>query len=218
MRKDSKLWRMDVETALTIIHSLGNASKMPCYCYSISAHTCKRGRKLAKIPNTVCSKCYAVRGNFARPTIQKHLDLRQEAMKHPLWADAMIVVLNHFEYSGYFRWFASGDLQSLQDLINICKIARGTPHIRHWLPTHEVSILGEFKRLGLTYPRNLVVRLSADFIEQKPSKGLMKKLGVLGGAVSKKKWNCPASSQNHTCGQCRECWHRSTPVVTYKYH
>jgi ribosomal protein L40E len=209
---------MTLEEALKIIHSLGEATKMPCYTYSISAWNCHRGSKLRKIPGSVCNKCYAIRGNFARPTVQRVMNARQEAMDHPLWVPAMVIVLNAWETSGYFRWFASGDLQGLGVLLKICAVARQTPHIRHWLPTHEVGILGAFKRAGFTYPKNLVVRLSSDMIEAKPSKSVMKNLGVLGGAVSKVKWNCPAPKQENMCQQCRKCWYKDVSVVTYKYH
>lgn len=209
---------LTLATAKQIIHSLGVATKMPCYTYSISARYCKRGRKLRKIPGSVCSKCYALRGNFARPTIQEGLDARMDAMQHPLWAEAMAIVLTYEEHSGFFRWFSSGDLQSLDDLLKICRVARLTPHIKHWLPTHEIGILNAFKRAGFSYPNNLVVRLSADLIEQKPNPNTLKRLGVLGGAVSKTNFTCPAYTQNNMCVACRKCWNKNVKIVTYKYH
>jgi len=209
---------MDLETALQIIHSLGYATKMPCYTYSTSAYDCNRGSKLRLVPGSVCNKCYARRGNFARPTIQAGLKARASAMDHPQWCEAMGIVLTCEEHSGHFRWYSSGDMRNLGDLLKICDVAKRTPHIRHWLPTHEIGILAAFKRAGFVYPSNLVVRLSADMIEQKPSGAMLERLGVLGGAVSKKRWNCPASTQDNNCGTCRKCWLKSVRVVTYKYH
>jgi len=209
---------MTLDEAKAIIHSLGYASKMPCRVWSTSAYHCQRGSKLHDVPGSVCNKCYAKRGNFARPTIQAGLIAREKAMEHPQWCEAMALVLTVEEQSGYFRWYASGDIQSLDDLLKICDVAKRTPHIKHWLPTHEVSILSEFKRKGYQYPPNLVVRLSADMIEQKPNRNLMQRLGVLGGAVSKRKYNCPAPSHFNMCVECRKCWQKSVRVVTYKYH
>lgn len=206
------------DAALAIIHSLSEVSKMPCYSYSTDARHCHRGGKLQKVPGSVCNKCYALRGNFVRPTVRFHLNAREEAMNHPHWVPAMVLVLQVKEQSGFFRWFASGDLRNLGDLLKICAVAKQTPHIRHWLPTHEVGILSAFKRAGFTYPKNLVVRLSADMIDQKPSRALMARLGVLGGAVSKRKWSCPAYTTFGQCCSCRKCWQKSVPVVTYKYH
>ena len=204
--------------ALNIIHSLAEASKMPCFTYSLSALKCKRGGLLQKVPGSVCHKCYALRGNFIRPKVQAVMLAREQAMRHPQWAEAMVIVLKAKEHSGYFRWYSSGDLRSLKDLVNICKVAEGTPKIRHWLPTKEINILAQFKKAGLKFPKNLLIRLSADMLEAKPSRNIMKNLGVLGSAVSKTNYNCPASSQDNECCECRLCWQKRTAIVTYKYH
>lgn len=209
---------MTFEDALKVIHSLGYATKMPCYTYSISAWDCNRGGKLRDIPNSVCHKCYAIRGNFARPNIQKGLNARREAIDNPLWAEAMIVVLMTKEHSGHFRWFSSGDLQSLGMLLKICKVVNGTPHIKHWLPTREVNILRAFKRAGFTFPDNLTVRVSADLLETAPPATMLKKLGVVGSSVSKTHSTCPASQTNNHCTQCRACWDKNIPLITYPYH
>lgn len=209
---------MTYEQAIEIIHSLGFASKMPCHTYSISARNCHRGGMLRQVEGSVCSKCYAMRGNFARPTIQEGLNKRQEAMQHPKWTEAMALVLTYKEHSGHFRWFSSGDLQSLADLIKICDVCRRTPHIKHWLPTHEVGILGAFKRAGFTYPTNLTVRLSGDMINKEPPKALLKNLGVVGGAVNTHTYSCPSSKQDNECRTCRKCWDKRVKMVTYKKH
>ena len=43
---------------------LSKPSKMPGYGYSLPAHACLTGSKLAQIPGTPCHKCYAMRGNY----------------------------------------------------------------------------------------------------------------------------------------------------------
>lgn len=209
---------MNLNEALAITSKLGTATKMPCYTYSISNKSCNRGSKLRKIPGSICSKCYASRGNFQRPKIQRCLNLREQAMKHPLWKEAMVQVLTNLEHSGHFRWFSSGDIQGFKNLLDICFIAKNTPHIKHWLPTHEIGLLASFKRAGFTYPSNLVVRLCSDRIEQKPSLHVLKNLGVLGCAVSKTKYNCVAPKQENKCQTCRKCWSKRSKIVTYKYH
>jgi hypothetical protein len=209
---------MNLANALEITGRLSSASKMPCYAWSISALSCKRGSKLHKIPGTVCSKCYARRGNFARPIIQKSLDIKLQKLNHPQWVEAMAVVLTAMETTGYFRWFASGDLQSLEHLLQICEVAKKTPHIRHWLPTHEIGVLKAFQRAGHQYPANLIVRLSADLIDKPLSRKLLKSLNVFGGQVSKTKYNCPAPHQENACQTCRRCWQKKHVTITYKYH
>lgn len=209
---------MTFDEASTIVHSLGTASKMPCFAFSTSARDCKRGGKLRSVAGSVCSKCYAHRGNFARPTIQANLKARSNAMEHPQWPEAMAFMLTAKEHSGHFRWFASGDLQSLGDLLKICDVAKRTSHIKHWLATHEVGILAAFKRAGFVYPKNLIVRLSGDMLEKKPAASLLQSLGVLGSAVSKSSYTCPASTTDNECRTCRKCWSKRTLIVTYKRH
>lgn len=191
---------------------------MPCYTYSLPAKNCHRGSKLHEIQGSVCSKCYARRGNFSRPTIQAGMEKRLETIEHPRWVDAMALVLQKMEYSGFFRWHASGDVQNLGHLIKIAEVARRLPNIRFWLPTHEFGIIGDYVRAGFKIPDNLIIRLSADMIEQSAPKRLMDDYGVLGGRVSKVKWDCPAPSQNNQCLDCRRCWNKRIKVVTYKYH
>ena len=45
------------------IGTLSNPSKMPSYAWGISAKKCLTGSKLAKIPGTICNKCYALKGH-----------------------------------------------------------------------------------------------------------------------------------------------------------
>ncbi len=206
--------------ASEIIHSLGFARKMPCKVWSVPAKNCNRGSKLNKIKGTVCNKCYALRGHFARPTIQAGLQARQDAMEHPRWSEAMAIVLTAYETSGFFRWYAAGDIHKLVDLIKISDVCNRTPHIKHWLPTHEVGLLGDFRRAGFQWPKNLTVRLSADFIDKPNNRAVLKRLGVVSGEVSRdhNKVTCVAYQQDGMCQTCRACWHRSVPIVTYPLH
>jgi len=209
---------LTLEEAQEIVGSIGHASKMPCYTYSLPAKNCHTGSQLREIPNSVCSKCYALRGNFARPTVIAHMEKRLRSINDPKWVDAMVLVIQKLEYSGVFRWHASGDIQNLGHLIKIAEIARRLPKITFWLPTRELPILNAYVNAGFKFPKNLIVRLSAAMIEAQPPKEVMKRLGVLGSAVSKEKWDCPASSQNNQCLDCRRCWDKNVPIVTYKYH
>lgn len=203
-----------------IIVSLGEVSKMPCYSWNTSAYDCHRGGKLARVPGTVCSHCYARRGNFAfAPTKEQHRENAQ-AMDDPRWAEAMAKILCAREHSGHFRWFSSGDLRHLGDLLKICDVCRRTPHIRHWLPTHEISILSAFKRSGGKYPPNLTVRLSADWPDRPVPFTLARSVGAHGvGEVSTKgAHTCPSDKQDNMCQQCRLCWDRSVKRVVYHFH
>ncbi len=191
---------------------------MPCNTYSIPAKRCKVGSQLRKIENSVCSKCYALRGNFARPTVVNAMEKRLKAIQDPRWVDAMVFVLQAHEHSGFFRWHASGDLQSLGHLIKIAEIARRLPKIKFWLPTRELQILESFVQAGFIIPRNLIIRFSAAIIEHKPAVALLKRLGIQGSSVSRTVYSCPAPQQENECRTCRNCWDKRRLVITYKKH
>ena len=197
---------------------LSEPSKMPCYSYSIPARACKTGGKLAKIAGTVCSKCYAFRGNYPRPNVQKTMKRRIASISQPYWVAAMVKAISSRQSSGYFRFFDSGDLQSLGHLIKVCEIARQLPKIKFWLPTREVGILKAYLSAGFSFPNNLTVRFSASRFEVSPPKGLLLALGIVGSKVSKVKWNCPAYAQEGKCLSCRACWNKGRKLIVYKYH
>ena len=50
--------------ALQAVGGLGKPSKMPWWSWSISATECITGSKLAEVEGTVCSGCYALKGNY----------------------------------------------------------------------------------------------------------------------------------------------------------
>jgi hypothetical protein len=130
---------MNKTEALTITGSLSNPSKMPGKAYGLPAKECKTGSKLAKIPGSTCSSCYALKGCYIFPVVQEAQYTRLAAIRHPLWVQAMTFHLLH-QKADVFRWHDSGDVQDLKHLAKIFKVARLTPNIRHWLPTREAWI------------------------------------------------------------------------------
>lgn len=204
--------------AWAYIGGLSEPSKMPCWSYSISPRKCKTGSKLAKIPGTVCSKCYAFRGNYPRPNVVRKQAFRMASISKPYWVDAMVTAIGGKESSGYFRFFDSGDLQNLGHFTKICKVASRLPHIKFWLPTRENDILRAYKRAGFNFPPNLTIRYSAVRFEELPPKNLLLELGIVGSNVSKVKWTCPSDLQNNQCLCCRKCWSKAVKLVSYKYH
>ncbi len=165
---------MNLQQAQKITGGLSHPSKMPCMAFAISAKICITGRKLYAIAGSVCSKCYALRGRYTLPSVLVRLHKYLDGVRNPLWVKAMALQINLLEYSGYFRWFSSGDLQSLGMLIKICEVCRRTPKIRHWMSTREVGILSAYRTAGFTFPDNLVIRFCATMIEEQPPKELMK--------------------------------------------
>ena len=144
------------------------------------------------------------------PAQQRRLD----AIDDPLWIDAMVKLLAR---ENWFRWFDSGDLQSLQMLHNIAEVARRTPHCRHWLATRERLFVSKFLKLSVV-PDNLCIRVSATF----PDVPVKPITGVNAGNVHYKQppvgQPCPAPQQNGKCETCRACWDKGVLTVSYKEH
>jgi hypothetical protein len=152
---------MNKEQLLKAVSGLGEPSKMPCHSYSISAFSCKTGAKLRDIEGSVCSTCYACKGNYTRfPKIQACLNKREEIMLNDSnWINNMVELINRIN-EGYFRWFDSGDIQSVKNLTDILEVCKQTPNTKHWLPTREHGMVSEYIANGGVIPSNVTLRLS----------------------------------------------------------
>ncbi len=208
---------LNLKSALQLIGGLSEPSKMPCYAYNMPASKCITGSKLAKIKGSVCSQCYAFRGNYRFENVKTALMRRFRSLKNPLWVQAMTLSIRSLESSGYFRWHDSSDIQGQWHLDNICKVAKNLPDIKFWLPTREYGIVSEYLKTN-TFPENLTVRLSAYMLEGEPPIALAKRLNLTTSGVVKEGFTCPASLQGNKCLSCRACWDKSTPNVNYHKH
>ena len=205
-----------LKQATQIIDSYTVTSKMNTISYSISAFDCITGSKLRLIPNTVCSTCYALKGNYIRyaKNIRPAQNRRLKSISNPNWVNAMIYIMNHQKAvvnSGLFRWHDSGDLQSLEHLQKIVDIAKATPKIKHWLPTKESNLIQNYKG---SIPKNLIIRLSGSFIDGKAPK--YKNTSTV--VSDKDNATCRSFENNGTCGNCRKCWDSSIKNVSYLNH
>ena len=156
--------------------SLGNG-KMPGSTYAISAKKCKTGGKLAKIKDSTCSRCYALKLENLRPSVAMGWLANYEKAtsliaKNPTqWAKACAFQITkawHKSGESFHRWFDSGDLQSVEMLEAIAETARMTPEIQHWLPTREAKIVKQWEKQNIR-PANLVIRVSSTMVGDKPT-------------------------------------------------
>lgn len=207
------------KAALAVIGSLSDTSKMPGKSWGINADRCITGSKLAEILGSICSTCYAQKGFYTLyPAVKRSQDVRLEAFNaDPVaWAGAMVKLVASEKF---FRWFDSGDLQSVEMLRAIVDVVRATPDTRHWLATRERGIVKAWLQTGGQWPTNMVCRISSTFFDELPANKLTPwsstahKSTPVEGA-----WNCPAPSQGGNCGDCRACWSQSVPLVTYHAH
>lgn len=191
---------------------------MPCQGWSVPALACRTGSKLAQVEGSVCHGCYALKGFYRMPNVQRTLQARLALMESPEWVPAMIEKIRATEKSGFFRWFDSGDLQSIKTLKAIVRIAIALPEIQFWLPTKEYGIVSEYFELYGSFPSNLTVRLSAYMVDKAGPNSLAHGLGLTTSEVSSTSGDCPAPTQGNKCGDCRRCWDKDVQTVTYRLH
>ena len=159
--------------------SEGN-TKMPSATFAISAKHCNVGGKLVNIENSTCSKCYALKLQKLRPSVDQgwtnNLFKAVKLIKdNPnLWSKMVAFQIERICKKlnvKYHRWFDSGDLQSVEMLHAIVLTANRTPHIKHWLPTRENKIVKDYKATYGEIPGNLCIRVSSTMIGDNPIKG-----------------------------------------------
>lgn len=199
-------------------------SKMPGYGWSIPAKGCITGARLAKVKGSVCHKCYALKGRYAFPAVQRALERREniwKGMRPADWVDAMVEALT-FQYRNVtnpadrvFRWFDSGDLRNIGMLEQIVDIANRVPDMRFWLPTREVGFVHTWHELGGVNPANLTIRISAPMIDGPAAKWWPTTSTVV---TEKANATCPAPRQGNKCADCRACWDHNVRNVAYAAH
>ena len=210
----------NVKTALIEVGGLSKPSKMPSYSYNLPAKECNVGSKLRKVKGSVCHGCYALKGMYVFPSVQKALYKRMDLMNNNSnWIGAMSWLVNWYgKKVSYFRWHDSGDLQSLQHLCKIVKVVKNTPTVTHWLPTREVSIVKEYKEKFGEFPDNLIVRISATMINGLPHKFHKHSSTVVTASEIASNWVCPSNKQGNKCMDCRACWDKNVSDVSYIKH
>jgi hypothetical protein len=201
---------MNKDELKQITGGLSKPSKMPGFSYNLPATRCITGAKLVKIPGSVCSGCYALKGRYRFPNVKDAMQRRLDSINHPLWIKAMATSIIETK-TGFFRWHDSGDLQSLDHLKKIFEVCNLTPGIQHWLPTRETSIIACIQADEV--PKNLIIRLSAHKVDGKAST-----FWPWTSTVVTSEKTCPAAEQGNKCLDCRACWDRTIPNVAYGKH
>ena len=217
-----KTWSdLSRDKAWDAVGGLSRTSKMPCHSWGIPAASCHAGSKLAKRDGTVCSGCYALKGAYSWPKVKAAYARRLERADLPDWVPALTELVKWQAKRNdepYFRWFDSGDLQSVGMLERIVDVARATPDVQHWLPTREHDIVRQYlARDGP--PSNLTLRLSSHLIDGAPPGLGELPTSTVHKAKSPLGYSCPAySSRPASCGNCRACWDPSVLNVSYPHH
>ena len=184
---------------------------MPGPAFNLPASQCITGSKLVKVPGSTCSGCYALKGRYRFPNVQKALNRRLKALQDPRWVSGMIALIKG---RPVFRWHDSGDIQSAKHLTNIFEICKATPETKHWLPTREAQFL---KYLDPeVVPKNLKIVFSDHMNDQ--ARGVSWWPYTSGVTTKRGAVTCPAPKQGNKCLSCRQCWDRDVKRVIYGKH
>jgi hypothetical protein len=215
----------DVKDAETIVGGLSAPSKMPSWSISLDARRCVVGTSLRKVEGSTCSDCYACKGCYNFPSTRTAMERRFVALSDPRWTAAMASIVGRkCRKVPFFRWHDSGDIQSLNHLINIVQVRQNTPHISHWLPTREYAIVRKYRAIFGDFPPNLVVRVSAAMLDSAAPSDFAHTSEVATDADAMERseargaHRCPAPTQGNKCGDCRACWNEDVKIVTYFAH
>jgi len=199
---------MLVKEAKLITDSLTGTSKMPGKSYSLPAWECQTGAKLRKVKNSPCHGCYALKGNYTRyPAIKAAQYRRLDSLTNPLWVDAMVAQVKRMKV---FRWHDAGDVQSHEHMAKILEVARLTPDTKHWMPTQERPYLPD----PAMVPDNMIIRLSAAKVDGSAGNTWAHTSTV----VTDGSETCPSGSQGGKCLDCRACWNKEIPNISYGKH
>lgn len=215
---------MTKDEANAITGGLSQTSKMPCKSFSTPTLACVTGYKLAQVPGTVCSDCYAQKGFYRAyaNTIEPAQHARLDALLNEsagLWEEAMATLIGN---DPHFRWFDSGDIPSFSALLRIIWVCALTPNTQHWLVTREYAMVKQYVK-EYPVPVNVTVRLSAAYPDMPLRlERALRQPGITTANVHHKRaqmgHECPAPKQGNQCGACRACWDRTVPAVSYKEH
>lgn len=190
---------------------------MPGFSWDISAKMCNVGSKLRLVPGSPCHGCYALKGHFTFPKVREAHAFRLNAYNtDPDWVLLMTIrLLLLADKHSYFRWFASGDLQSRQMLSDINQVCHNTiGYVQHWLPTQERAIVSSFQ--GYLAP-NLNVRISSTKVGE-TQRTMIRDVTTSSIAKEEVDATCPSFKQQNTCGACRACWDKTTSHIVYLKH
>ncbi len=204
-----------IKQALELIGGLTDTSKMPSVSYSIPADACNKGAILRLVDGSVCSICFALKGNYTRyPAIIKAQYKRLATIGNAQWVEAFNYLIRNkksITTSKVFRWHDSGDIQNLEHFNKIVQIAVDNPTIRFWLPTKESELIKNFTG---SIPTNLVIRLSGSMIDGKAP--IYDHTSTV--VTNKADATCRSFDNGGKCGDCRMCWDTNVKTISYFKH
>ena len=199
---------------------LSKPSKMPGYSINRDARLCHTGAKLRKVKGSTCFNCYACKGRYNMPNVIDAMARREVFFNALDFVPRMVALLHSKRVTKHpeFRWFDSGDVDSVAMGLNILDVCDSTPHLQHWIPSREYGIWSKVLKLR-KLPDNVTLRMSATMIDGIPAGSWENTSTVnskaMAGHIGHR---CPAPQQGNKCADCRACWDRTVENVAYIEH
>lgn len=200
---------------------LSNTSKLGVKSWSLQAiNTCPASIGADGQLVDACKGCYATAGNYRFSNVKAPREFNRQAWQQDSFVSDFTKAL---QKERFFRWFDSGDMYDLRLANKMLDIMKGTPHVKHWLPTR----MHKFKKFHAVIQEmaaleNVVVRLSSDSVT-----GGMVQSGLTDTnstiipeyALSEYKgFVCQAFYQGGKCLDCAACYDKSIKTVAYVGH
>lgn len=206
----------------------GNTKLKGMQAFSLPARkTCPSGCLLSKNPLSTCAGCFGADGQYnMNPNLKDKLAQNQakieEALKtevgQNLWIAAMTRLISaKGKGGGYFRVHDVGDFFREDYFPLWIAVANALPEWKFWVPTKQFMLAKKYQNL---IPENFILRVSTPLVDEPPIKlaGVNLPTATVHYAEHPYGFVCPAPEQGGKCGDCRACWDRSVPNVSYPLH
>lgn len=197
---------------------------MPCKSWSLPAKLSCPAAVFGE--GTICSSCYAAKGNYLWNAVQRcqhdRFHWATQSMKSAEGTEEFVSTMSAaiaHEKNPYFRVHDSGDLFSPAYTRAWAEVARRQPAVSFWFPTRTYRFL-EYPKWGsalgeLSILPNVTLRPSALYFDTPPPEvqGM-----AAGTTATVDGFTCPAPLQGNQCGECRVCWDEPDTPVSYHKH
>lgn len=233
--------RITIRHAESRVGTIGFPSKMPGTSFGIPARHCATGSKLHDVADSVCSRCYALNGNYMFKSTLASQENRFQLLGNAEWRDSMVFLLRRYhglldgaihhkiepDGAGWHRWHDSGDVQSEAHLDDIVAVCEATPEIKHWLPTKEIALLARWlkarhgvglERINDVLPANLCIRVSGSMIDGPATVRAPNTSTVHRHTAPTEADRCTAPDTDGKCATCRKCWDKTHHNTGYHLH
>lgn len=129
---------------------------------STSVTTNERCAKNAKIPGSICEKCFAAKQMKVYPSMENCMVENQRILTSSILDVEKLPYINNL----YFRFEAFGDLNNEIQVINYFNICYKNPGVKFALWTKNPDFIQKALDMGYTKPENLNIILSSLFINK----------------------------------------------------